>query len=59
MTDVLLLTKRLPQVFSTNEDVEEIATQMLPLLATDFYQGSLMVKLPFTQPEVSGVYQVL
>lgn len=38
-------------VFSTNEDVEEIATQMLPLLATDFYQGSLMVKLPFTQPE--------
>eukprot|EP00904_Undaria_pinnatifida_P010363 jgi/Undpi1/6457/HiC_scaffold_20.g08936.m1 len=38
-------------VFSANEEVEEIATQMLPLLATDFYQGSLMLKLPFTKPE--------
>eukprot|EP00752_Nemacystus_decipiens_P004061 g3719.t1 len=39
-------------VFSANEEVEEIATPVLPLLATDFYLGSLMIKLPFTSPQV-------
>ncbi|CAM9489454.1 unnamed protein product, partial [Ascophyllum nodosum] len=38
-------------VFSSNEDLEEIDTQMLPLLAADFYLGSLVTKLPFTRPE--------
>ena len=42
------------QVFSANEEIEEIATQVLPMLATDFYLGSLMIKLPFTSPQVSG-----
>lgn len=45
---------RMPwQVFSSNEEVEEIATQVLPLLAADYYLGSLLLKLPFTSPEVS------
>lgn len=43
------------QVFSANEDLEEIATEMLPLLAADFYLGSLITKLPFNSPEVGNV----
>ncbi|CBJ30104.1 conserved unknown protein [Ectocarpus siliculosus] len=39
-------------VFSANEEVGEIATPVLPLLATDFYLGSLMIKLPFTNPQI-------
>lgn len=41
------------QVFSSNEEVEEIATELLPLLAADYYLGSLLLKLPFTSPKVS------
>ncbi|CAM9796742.1 unnamed protein product [Pylaiella littoralis] len=39
-------------VFSANEEVGEIATPMIPMLAADFYLGSLMIKLPFTSPQV-------
>ena len=53
------IATRFRQVFSANEEVEEIATQMLPLLATDFYQGSLMLKLPFTKPEVSDIHDTM
>lgn len=43
------------QVFSANEDLEEISTEVLPLLAADFYLGSLITKLPFNSPEVGEV----
>lgn len=41
------------QVFSANEEIGDIGTPVLPMLATDFYLGSLLIKLPFTSPQVS------
>lgn len=38
-------------VFSSNEEVEDVNTSMLPMLGADYYLGSLLLKLPFTSPE--------
>lgn len=40
------------KVFSSNEEVEDVNTSMLPMLGADYYLGSLLLKLPFTSPEV-------
>lgn len=40
------------QVFSSNEEVDDVDTSMLPMLGADYYLGSLLLKLPFTSPEV-------
>ncbi|CAM9113640.1 unnamed protein product [Discosporangium mesarthrocarpum] len=39
-------------VFSVNEEMDDIDTDTLPLLAADFYLGSLLLKLPFQTPSV-------
>ncbi|KAG5190533.1 TAP42-like protein [Tribonema minus] len=38
-------------IFSPNETLEDIETDDLPLLATEYMLGSLQLKLPFTGPE--------
>lgn len=58
-TNSAVLSPLSVQVFSANEEVGEIATPMMPLLAVDFYLGSLMIKLPFTSPQVSRQIHIL
>lgn len=41
-------------MFSANEDLDDISTGVLPLLSAEYYLGSLLLKLPYTSPQVSG-----